>query len=98
MPDDLTPMDPTDAPTEPPVDAPVEAPVDAPAPADVLPDTVPEGHATEHAAEPVVEAPALRNPDLPEDHFQNIIDPDSSVPPGDQVDAYRKAHPRTFRR
>lgn len=69
---------------------PEPAPLDVPVPGDTpvaepMPETVPEG-------------PTLRYPDLPASHFRNIIDPESPIQPADQVDAYRKAHPRIFRR
>ncbi len=56
-----------------------------------LPDVAP-------AQETAPEVQALREPSLPATHFRNIIDPDSPISPSDQVDAYRKAHPRLFRR
>ena len=40
------------------------------------------------------ESPALRYPNLPENHPLNIIDPDSDVPPVFQIDRYRRTHPQ----
>jgi hypothetical protein len=62
-----------------------------PAPDEILPEP-------EAMPETVPEGPTLRHPGLPANHFRNIIDPDSPLDPGAQVDAYRRANPRLFRR
>lgn len=54
-------------------------------PDEKLPETLPEVAPAE---------PTLRYPNLPASHFRNIIDPESPTPPGEQVAAYRRAHPR----